>query len=105
MSDLGDTFRAMKQEKQARRHKRLVRCLEHAETFRWWVAAKNLQLTLKNSKQHWIVQGTDLTIDWYPSSGKLVVNRQYKKTRQAYDVPTIKKIILELLKGEGLGNK
>ena len=100
MSELGDVFNAMKKDKQERRAKRMKRVHSCLEDFDGKCTKRGFRLVVKNHGHHWIVKTTEATFEWFPSSGKLVINQQWEKVRRAYSTDDVWRIIEHFKKGE-----
>ena len=70
---------------------RHLRRLEAAMHSRWptrlenWCAGNGCTLTISNHSQHWRITG-NLHAEWWPSSAKLVIDRQYDRGIHCHDV-------------------
>lgn len=99
MSELGDVFNAMRKDKQAKRAKRMETVLSHKEEFEHQCLIHGFDFAIKNDGHHWIVKTSEATFDWFPSSGKLVIDKQWQKVMPAYTVGLVWNVVSGYKKG------
>lgn len=68
-----------------RRARRMGRNLAREETARQQAAALGFQLAVHNDGHHWLLRNGGFTAEWWPSSAKLVLNRDYGRNIHAHD--------------------
>jgi hypothetical protein len=50
---------------------------------RAWVEQRGCSLRVLNAGHHWLLQKLGFMAEWWPSSAKLVVNREYHRDQHA----------------------
>jgi hypothetical protein len=68
-----------------RRERRLNRNTNVAHEARTWADQHGFTLRVNNGEHHWIWQKGSFVAEWWPSSAKLVLNRDYARSFDAYD--------------------
>jgi len=58
-----------------------------------WADEHFVDLTVKNDGHHWIFKRDRSVVEWWPASGRIVLNRNYKKPRKAHDTEQAKALI------------
>jgi hypothetical protein len=75
-------------ESSTRRHaRRLATNIQNEEAVRAWCKRHYVELTITNEGHHWLFQclGTGKVIEWWPSSAKMVVDKQWRKGVHVHD--------------------
>lgn len=72
-----------------RRDRRLDRTLDLEPEVRRWAAQHGFTLRVLNDGHHWLLQKPGLLAEWWPSSAKLVLNRNYLDDRHAPHWPEV----------------
>lgn len=98
MSEIGDLYKELKKERQDRRQKRMNRCLTDSKLFAAFCVAEGYELKIKNEGHHWIIKTKNHVIEWYPSSAKYILDRDYKNIKHIWKVDQLVKKITELEK-------
>jgi hypothetical protein len=64
-----------------------------------WCADRVIALTIRNDGQHWSFTRGDQLVEWWPSSGKVVVNKRWNSAKHADNwkrlVPILEKNLRE----------
>ena len=69
-----------------KRHaRRLAVAMSHEKDVRAWCEEKHVSLKIHNGGHHWMFQRGGCLVEWWPSSAKLVVNKQWKKGYHVHD--------------------
>lgn len=68
-----------------RHWRRLSVNLEHEEEIRLQAGARGLKLQIANDGQHWMFARPGLIAEWWPSSAKLVFNKQWRRGVHCHD--------------------
>jgi hypothetical protein len=63
--------------KRQRRERRMQRTASLEEQVTAWAEMQGLSLRVLNDGHHWVFQKPGFMAEWWPSSAKLVVNRDY----------------------------
>jgi len=70
----------------ADRHARRLQTNLSAEAVvRSWADENGLRLRINNAGHHWIFDRPGFFAEWWPSSAKLVINRQYQRGIHVHD--------------------
>ena len=69
--------------KKQRRERRMERTSRLEEQARVWAEGHGCSLRVLNDGHHWLFQKPGFVAEWWPSSAKLVVNRDYGSDIQA----------------------
>jgi hypothetical protein len=69
--------------KRRRREHRLQRIAHSEVEIRAWAEARGCLLRVLNGSQHWLFQKPGFMAEWWPSSAKLAVNRDYLHAHHA----------------------
>lgn len=71
----------------SRRHRRrLQHNLSAEEIMREWCQQRGIKLQINNDGHHWLFSLPNwITVEWWPSSAKLVVNRDYRNGIHVHD--------------------
>ena len=72
-----------------RRDRRLHRNLDRTTAAQAWATAHGLSLRVNNDGHHWMFQRPGFVAEWWPSSAKLVFNRNYDRDVHAHDLPQV----------------
>jgi hypothetical protein len=75
--------------KRARRERRLGRTLDLEPEVARWAAQHGFTLRVLNDGHHWLLQKPGLTAEWWPSSAKRVLNRDYLRDHHAPHWPQV----------------
>jgi len=68
-----------------RRERRLGRNLTSGNRAKTWADQHGFALRINNEGHHWMWQKGQFVAEWWPSSAKLVLNRDYARSFDAYD--------------------
>jgi len=68
-----------------RRQRRLDRNKSAADQAKTWADRHGFAFRVNNDGHHWMWQKGKLVAEWWPSSAKLVVNRNYQGSSHAHD--------------------
>ncbi len=60
-----------------RRERRMDRNLALERTARQWADKQGFEFAIHNDGHHWVLKKPGLFVEWWPSSAKLVLNRDY----------------------------
>jgi hypothetical protein len=69
--------------KRLRRERRTNRTARLESHVRAWAEQRGLSLRVLNDGHHWLLQNTGFKAEWWPSSAKLALNRDYLGTFHA----------------------
>jgi len=69
--------------KRLRCERRLERTLQAEAAIRAWAQEHGFALRVLNDGHHWILEKAGLFAEWWPSSAKLALNRDYLRTIHA----------------------
>ena len=83
------TDRTPKEFQRTPRERRLERTLDLEAQVTRWAAQRGLTLRVLNGGHHWLFQKPGLAAEWWPSSAKLVLNRDYLRDRHAPHWPHV----------------
>lgn len=65
------------------------------DVFAHWCHAQGLVFRVSNENHHWrISEGSSSNADWYPSSGKLVFNKDYSRVLHVTSIEELKRELL-----------
>jgi len=67
----------------------LARTLDLEAEVTRWAAQRGLTLRVLNGGHHWLLQKPGLTAEWWPSSAKLVLNRDHLRDCHAPHWPHV----------------
>jgi len=59
--------------------------LSYADDLKQWCHLFGWKFEIKNDGHHWIFRKNNTLIEWWPSSAKLVKNKQWKKGVHCHD--------------------
>jgi len=76
-----------------RRGWRLERTLQAEAAVRAWARKHGFALRVLNGGHHWILEKAGLVAEWWPSSGKLALNRDYRRTFHAPHWPDVEAVL------------
>lgn len=79
--------------KRRRRGRRLQRTLQAEAAVRAWAQKHGFALRVLNGGHHWILEKAGLFAEWWPSSAKLALNRDYLRTLHAPHWPDVKAVL------------
>ena len=63
-----------------RRQRRMERTANSESAVRGWAEKHGLELRVLNDGHHWILEKPGMFVEWWPSSAKLAINRDYHRT-------------------------
>src|SRR5207247_3556726 len=69
--------------KRQRRERRMQRTSHSEAQIRAWAEQHGCSLRVLNDGNHWLFQKPGFMAEWWPSSAKLAVNRDYLRTHHA----------------------
>ncbi len=69
--------------KRQRRERRMDRTSQQEAQVRTWAEQHGCSLRVLNDGHHWLFQKPGFTAEWWPSSAKLAVNRDYDRDHHA----------------------
>lgn len=76
------------------RHARRLRvALEDAERFGELLAGVSMTVTRHNDGAHWQVRCAGKMIEWWPETGRVIVDAHWERARKAHDVDQLVAII------------
>jgi hypothetical protein len=58
-----------------------------------WCLERGLSLSISNEGHHWKLQGTTLLAEWWPSSAKLVFDKQYERGIHCHDIEQLTRLV------------
>lgn len=70
-----------------RHDRRLSMNLEQEGVVRAWADEQGLALLIRNKGHHWTFQAPGFVAEWWPSSAKLVLNKQWDRGIHVHDWP------------------
>jgi len=73
-----------------RHNRRLETNKQYADKLRNYCRSNGLSFEIKNEGLHWQIKRGEVTIDWWPSTAKMVVNQQYDQGIHVHDITQIK---------------
>jgi len=73
-----------------RHNRRLETNKEHADKLKNYCRSNGFSLDIKNDGQHWQIKQGSITIDWWPSTAKMVINQQYDEGIHVHDISQVK---------------
>lgn len=68
-----------------RHERRLIVNLDARAEVKKWCEANGWQLTIKNDGHHWQMKKDNVLVEWWPSSAKLVKDKQWAKGVHCHD--------------------
>lgn len=77
----------------AARHRQLMCIQKLEEDIDEAAEARGFKLTVRNNGQHWEFARKGCVIDWWPSSGKVAINKDYANMRRVWESASITKIL------------
>jgi hypothetical protein len=77
----------------AARHRQLMGIQKLEEDIDEAAEERGFKLTVRNNGQHWEFARKGCVIDWWPSSGKVAVNKDYANMRRAWERASITAIL------------
>lgn len=86
---------------QERHSRRKEAALEHEHTMQVWCRAHGWFMSIKNNGHHWIFKThvkpyKEIMIEWFPSSGKLVIGKQWQKGIHCHDYKQLLEVFKEV---------
>ena len=72
-----------------RHERRLLTNKSHADKLRNYCKSNGFSCEIKNEGHHWQIKRGNVTLDWWPSTAKLVINRQYNKGIHVHDISQV----------------
>lgn len=79
-----------------RHSRRLSENSAHVPEMKASIESMGYSLEIKNFGHHWIFKkGSNTTWEWWPSSAKLVLNKQYRKGIHCHDFRQVLKVLSE----------
>ena len=78
-----------KEFQRARRERRLGRTVDLQTEATAWATRRGFTLRVLNDGHHWLFQKPGLVAEWWPSSAKLVLNRDYLHDHHAPHWPQV----------------
>lgn len=79
--------------KKQRRTRRLGRSGRSEEQIRGWAEKQGCSLRVLNDGHHWLFQAAGIVAEWWPSSAKLAIDRDYTGTTHAAHWSDVKKVL------------
>lgn len=70
--------------------------IKNRTTFESYAGGFGLVLDVKNNGQHWIFtrpNGDPLLLEWWPSTGRFVVNKNFRQAERAWAVQDVRKLL------------
>jgi hypothetical protein len=83
---------------EARHQRRLEVALMDRERLLWRLEDLRPRLTTHNGGAHWRIKVGKRVFEWWPQSGRLIVDQQWHKPKKAHDVDQVVKAIVRLVK-------
>lgn len=62
-----------------------------------WCAERQIACAVKNNGHHWMFTGGDWVCDWWPSTAKFVVNKNFQQGVHVHDIIQVKGILQEMV--------
>ena len=78
---------------QERHDRRKDAALSEEDEMKVWADEHFVDLEIKNHGHHWVFTRDKGVVEWWPSSGRLVLNRNYRKPSKAHDTDQAKERI------------
>jgi hypothetical protein len=79
--------------KRRRRERRLERTLHAEAAVQAWARKQGFALRVLNDGHHWILEKPGLVAEWWPSSARLALNRNYLGAFHAPHWPDVKAVL------------
>lgn len=77
-----------------RHSRRLVANSQQADAMQEWCAERGIKLTITNGTHHWTFRGPRRgLVEWWPSSGKLVINKRWRDGTHVHDWTQVQRIL------------
>lgn len=86
--------------KQRRRERRMGRTLQSEAVVRAWAERHGFALRVLNGGHHWLLEKGDIVAEWWPSSAKLALNRDYLRDYHAAHWTDVTAVLQPHLHGE-----
>ena len=83
--------------KRQRRERRMDRTSQQEAQVRAWAGQHGCSLRVLNDGHHWLFQKPGFTAEWWPSSAKLAVNRDYDRDHHAPHWAEVAAVLQEML--------
>lgn len=80
------------------RHERRLRV--NAKSISWlrhWCCAHDIQFDVTNGQHHWSFRGDGWLVEWWPSSAKLIVDKEWDNGVHVHDWRQVVGIIVEVI--------
>lgn len=68
-----------------RHDRRLTHALDNKHKVERWCTAHGIGLAITNRGHHWVFARGETLVEWWPSSAKLVVSKDYKNGIHTHD--------------------
>jgi len=83
-----------------RHERRLLANLGAEESVREWCVQNKIKLTITNHGHHWQLILGKQRAEWWPSSAKLIFNKEWRKGIHCHDYTQLKQVVTEKWKLE-----
>lgn len=90
--------------KRRRRERRIDRTARLESEVRAWAERHGCTLRVLNGGQHWLFQRPGFTAEWWPSSAKLALNRDYLRAVHTPHWPEVSHVLEKAFSDEGGAN-
>jgi len=80
-----------------RHGRRLVTNLKQVDAVYKWAQSYGLEFTIQNTGHHWTFKRTGFIAEWWPSSAKMVFNKQWAKGVHVHDYEQAQREIVKRL--------
>ena len=77
----------------SRHGRRLTTNLDYESDVRDWCDQHGVELSITNGGHHWTFTRGNLRVEWWPSSAKLVMDKQWRRGVHVHDWTQVAKII------------
>ncbi len=85
-----------------RHTRRLKANLSYKDSLSAWCNENGWQFEIKNDEKHWIFRKADKMVEWWPSTAKCILNKQWERGYHCHDylqvISRLKKVQKELRK-------
>lgn len=89
-----DLHKFRKGEDPKQRHqRRLDLAVEYKMVISAWCKRNKIGHRRTHSDHHWIFTKGDKSADWWPSSAKLIFNKEYKKGMHVHDIKVLARLL------------
>lgn len=89
MSDMGDGFRAMRQDGQKRNQGRVGNARNEQPVIEKWCAENGVSLKVRNCGAHWHFSCGSNSADWWPGTTRLVFDGAHDKAKFGVSATTL----------------